>query len=54
MFFFYIILIFDEILLKSELLCLHYNNTLIKHFKIKKNMYFYKQKFLLIKNDCEY
>ncbi len=36
MFFFYIILIFDKILLKSELLHLYYNNALTKYFKIKR------------------
>jgi len=34
--FFYIILIFNKILLKNKLLYLHYNNALTKHFKIKK------------------
>jgi len=44
-FFFYVILILDKILLKSELLRLHYNNALIKYFKIKKIYIFISKKF---------
>ncbi len=45
MFFFYVVLIFDKTLLKNKLLRLHYNNVLIKYFKIKKTYTLISKKF---------
>ncbi len=45
MFFFYAILIFEKTSLKSELLRLHYDDALTKHFKIKKIRTLINKKF---------
>ncbi len=45
MLFFYAILILDKVFFKEELLKLYYNNSLTKHFEIKKTRTLISRKF---------
>jgi hypothetical protein len=45
LFFFYAILISNKVFFKEKFLKLHYNNSLIKHFKIKKIRTLISRKF---------
>jgi len=45
LFFFHAILILDKAFLKEELLRLHYDDSLIKHFEIKKTRILISKKF---------
>ena len=57
LYYFHVIYVFDETIIKTKMLCLHHDDFLIKHFEIKKTCSLLQRKFYwlrMLKNIKKY